>query len=201
MKPQLLIRELNSESLIAYYTELARAIYPIKIIIYNMPMYSGVNIDYEAVKVLAKLPNIVGIKDSAGTKAQIQDLHEACPDLDIYCGSASNYLNARQAGAIGGIMAFNNVGVDLMRGIDQLARTDLPKAEKLQADVAKVNKVITADYGVPGLKYMMAKDGYHSITVRYPLMPLTPEQKSKVSEAKNWLEIYRRNAKEVLREL
>ena len=62
----------------------------IPIILYNIPMRTGVNLTVDTVKRLAMIPNIVGIKDSSGNFDQILQYIEKTPeDFIVLSGNDS----------------------------------------------------------------------------------------------------------------
>ena len=54
----------NQEELYIHYREVAESV-GVKILLYNIPIFTGVNIEPETVAKLAEIPNIVGIKEEA----------------------------------------------------------------------------------------------------------------------------------------
>jgi 4-hydroxy-tetrahydrodipicolinate synthase len=54
----------NQEELYVHYRKVAEAV-GVKILLYNIPIFTGVNIEPETVAKLAEIPNIVGIKEEA----------------------------------------------------------------------------------------------------------------------------------------
>ena len=76
------------------------------ILLYNIPIFVGVNIEAETVSRLAEIPNIVGIKDEAGINpTQVTDFFLATKDVDpdfaIYNGDDVMLLPTIVQGAMG----------------------------------------------------------------------------------------------------
>ena len=74
--------------------------------LYNIPIFDGVNLEAETVRRLAALPNIVGIKDEAGINpTQVTDFFLATQDVDpdfaIYNGDDVMLLPTIVQGAMG----------------------------------------------------------------------------------------------------
>ncbi len=68
---------MDSPSLIAHFTAVADAS-PVPVILYNVPVNTGVDLPAAAVRALAPHPNIIGMKESGGDVAKIgQMIHEA----------------------------------------------------------------------------------------------------------------------------
>ncbi len=69
----------TQEGLYQHYKTLAESV-PIPIIPYNIPSRTGVNILPETVARLAKISNIVGIKEASGSLKQMNDVIRLCDD-------------------------------------------------------------------------------------------------------------------------
>lgn len=76
------------------------------IMLYNIPIFVGVNLEAETVRRLASIPNIIGIKDEAGINpTQVTDFFLATRDIDpdfaIYNGDDVMLLPTIVQGAMG----------------------------------------------------------------------------------------------------
>lgn len=77
-----------------------------KIMLYNIPIFVGVNLEAETVRRLAAIPNIIGVKDEAGINpTQVTDFFLATQDVDpdfaIYNGDDIMLLPTIIQGAMG----------------------------------------------------------------------------------------------------
>lgn len=76
------------------------------VLIYNIPYRTSVNLQNETLLALARLPNIVGVKDSAGSIAQSLDLLATRPDgFSVLTGEDALFFTMLANGADGGILA------------------------------------------------------------------------------------------------
>ena len=99
----------SQNELYAHYAKIAESV-SIPILLYNIPMRTGVNLVVDTVNRLAKLPNIVGIKDSSGNFDQILQYIEKTPDdFIVLSGNDSLALWTLQAGGKGGICGVANL--------------------------------------------------------------------------------------------
>ncbi|MEK4667959.1 4-hydroxy-tetrahydrodipicolinate synthase [Niallia sp. FSL R7-0271] len=89
------------------------------ILLYNIPARTGVNLEPETVSRLAKVPNIVGIKDSSGNFANIENYINATKDEDfsVFAGTDSLILQTLQAGGKGAVAATANMVPDVVVAI------------------------------------------------------------------------------------
>ncbi|MCS7463680.1 4-hydroxy-tetrahydrodipicolinate synthase [Paenibacillus doosanensis] len=100
----------SQEELIVHYTKIAEAV-KLPVILYNIPARTGVNLEPETAAVLAKIPNIIGIKDSSGNFANIEHYIRVTKDepFDVYAGTDSLILKTLLAGGAGAVAATGNM--------------------------------------------------------------------------------------------
>ena len=100
----------SQEELICHYKAVAAAV-KIPIVLYNIPKNTGINIAIETVAELAKVENIIGVKDSSGNIDNIEGYINASKDQEfaVLSGSDSLILKALKVGAKGAIAATANL--------------------------------------------------------------------------------------------
>jgi len=117
--------ENSQKGLIKHYTAIANAV-DMPILIYNMPARTGVNVEPATAHELAKIPNIVGIKDSSGNFDQMQlylePLRNGKLDVNfaVLSGNDSLILWNLMGGGAGGITGISNVLPETMVSIYKL---------------------------------------------------------------------------------
>ena len=80
------------------------------ILLYNVPQFTGVNLEPELVAKLSNHPNILGIKDSSGNIEQLSRIiNMSRQEFVVFVGSAPVFFPALCIGASGGILAAANV--------------------------------------------------------------------------------------------
>ena len=173
--------KMNDEALIKYYTVVADNT-EIPVLLYNVPKFTGVNLSAEVLGMLAKHPNIIGIKDSSGNVNQLgQYLNRVDSNFNILVGTAGALLGALTLGCKGGILALANIAPEKCVEIyGFVQKGKLKEARELQLRMIPVNNATTAVYGISGLKYAMDLLGYKGGETRLPLLPLKKEEKEKV---------------------
>lgn len=173
--------KMNDEALIKYYTAVADNT-EIPVLLYNVPKFTGVNLNAEALSILAKHPNIVGIKDSSGNVNQLgQYLNRVDSNFNILVGTAGALLGALTLECKGGILALANIAPEKCVEIYNLVQEGkIKEARELQLRMIPVNHATTAIYGISGLKYAMDLLGYKGGETRLPLLPLKKEEKNKI---------------------
>lgn len=111
---------INQEELYYHYSTIAAAV-DMPIVIYNIPMRTGVTVEPETIARLADIPNIVGVKDSSGRFELIQGYLAATKDKEfsVLSGNDALILDTLKSGGAGGITAISNILPEIMVSIYQ----------------------------------------------------------------------------------
>jgi 4-hydroxy-2-oxoglutarate aldolase len=147
------------------------------VLLYNVTMYTGVNLLPDAVAKLAVHPNIVGMKESGSDLVQIADYIARTPDeFTILAGSAATLFPALALGCDGAILALAALAPEACVEMVTLVReARVEDARALQARLMPLGRAIGAQHGVPGLKAAMDLLGYVGGPPRPPLRPVAPQ--------------------------
>jgi 4-hydroxy-2-oxoglutarate aldolase len=164
--------EMKHNVLIEHYFKVADAS-KIPLLIYNVPVFSGVDFLPETVIKLSEHSNIIGMKDSSSNVIKTSMILAEKPNFLIFCGTGGSLLPFLSIGAVGGIMALANfAGKPLMELYTAFQKNDIILAKQLQYMLVSINTAVTSKYGIPGLKYAMNKSGFKGGFPRRPLLPL-----------------------------
>lgn len=119
--------------LVQHYRAIAEST-PLPVLLYTNPGRTQVRLALDTVLELATVPNIVGLKDSAGILADTQALLAQRPEgFVVLMGRDTLILDALIAGAEGAIASTANVAPELVAGIyDAFAAGDLQLARVRQ---------------------------------------------------------------------
>jgi 4-hydroxy-2-oxoglutarate aldolase len=149
----------------------------IGILIYNVPQFTGINLDPEVVAKLSEHSNIIGIKDSSGNIGQLSEIiHLSKKGFAIFVGSAPVFFPALCVGAVGGILAVANVvPQECVRIQNLFNKGNMNEARALQGRLTPLAKAVTTKYGIGGLKMAMDLTGYFGGHPRPPLKRLGKE--------------------------
>ena len=159
----------DQATLEAYYRELAGDA-PLPIYLYSVPAYTGVRLEPDTVGRLASHPNVVGMKDSHASLPEfvrtkrriaeaISDAGGSAGEFDLMIGSGSVLAQALSAGGVGGVLALANLAPAATAEVYEIHEEDPERARELNEELVELNTAITADYGVPGLKWAMRERG------------------------------------------
>jgi dihydrodipicolinate synthase/N-acetylneuraminate lyase len=153
-------------TLAAYYRELADSV-EIPVYLYSVPVFTGTHLAPATIGDLAEHPNIAGLKDSSGDyEAAVRTLDRVPDSFDVLVGSASILAQALATGASGGVMALANLAPSPLSEV--AAESDPEYALARNRPLVELNRAITTEYGVPGLKYAMRQRGLPAGYARSP---------------------------------
>ena len=174
---------MTSDAFVRHYTAVADAS-PIPVLIYNVTMFTGVNILPDAVERLAAHPNIIGMKESNADLVHLAETIARTPDdFIVLSGSAATFYHALCAGADGGVLAISSVVPDLCVDMLDLVRAQRhAEALALQRRITPLGRLLGAMHGVAGFKYALDQIGYAGGSTRPPLGTVPPEGQQQIRE-------------------
>src|ERR671916_654359 len=170
--------KVGEEALFRHFATVAEAV-DIPVVIYNLPMLTGVDLSPSLVARIADgCANVVGIKDTvtvyAHTVGVLQEVKAERPDFSVLSGWEDLIFPALLAGADGSICAFANVAPELFVDLVKTARNgDLDRAAELHRRVLKLVTLGTySDPAIGAIKLAMNILGVPiSPAVRGPALP------------------------------
>ena len=168
--------QMTSDAFVRHFAEVADAS-PVPVLLYNVTLYTGVNLLPDAVERLAVHPNILGIKESGSDIGQIAEYVARTPDdFTVLAGSATTLVHALCAGCDGAILALASLAPAECVSMTMLVREKrLDEAAALQRRLMPLARSVGTTYGVPGLKAALELKGYAGGPPRPPLRPVSPE--------------------------
>lgn len=171
----------------------------IPMMLYNIPIFTGVNINAETVAKLSKIENIVAVKEEAelNPKQMTEFINITPEDFIIYCGDDTMILEAfSQGGAkrIGGIIsgASHIIGVQLRNMINMFLNGKVEEAAKIQQKYLPLFRAMGQNGRTNPcslLKEAMKMLGYHAGISRLPLTPGTEEEIAEIKRVMKQVEI------------
>jgi 4-hydroxy-2-oxoglutarate aldolase len=181
--PHYYTAKMTADSLVRHFQAIADAS-PIPILIYNVPAFTHVNMDANAVARAARHPQIVGIKDTSGNLVQLAETVRLVePEFQVLAGSAGFFLAGLAVGAAGGVLALANVAPVRAIEIYRLFKEGKwDEAAELQRRMIPVNTAVTGRFGIAGLKAALDMLGYYGGPVRSPLLDLADGERQALRE-------------------
>ncbi len=175
---------MTDTALLEHYRAVAAAS-PIPVILYQVPLrMSTLEFSSSLVADLAKIANVVGIKDSRGSLELVADWVDRTPDtFQVLVGSGAILYGGLEVGAVGGVLAVANLAPGPASAIHAAHRAgDSAEAGRMQELVAPVHVEIVAGMGVPGVKAGLDLLGLRGGDPRLPLRPLPDRDRDNVAE-------------------
>ena len=176
----------SQSGLIEHYKAVA-AISDLPLIMYNVPGRTGMKISVDTVVELAKVPNIVAMKDATDDIAYAMEVLTRTKDMDfdLYSGCDDNILPFIAAGGKGVISVLSNLYPRETEMFAQAAlKGDLELARKMAYDLNDVSKYLFIDVNPIMPKAALKHMGViESDMLRQPLIPTTEENKKLLFDA------------------
>lgn len=165
--------QMTSDVFVRHYSDVADRS-PVPVFLYNVTIYTGVNLLPDAVATLSQHPNIVGMKESGNDMAQFAEyLTRSRQGFVVLAGAASTYYSALTLGAHGAILALAGAAPELCVKIFELVTAErFADARQLQRRLMPLAKSVGGTYGVAGLKAALDLLGYAGGAPRPPLQPI-----------------------------
>jgi 4-hydroxy-2-oxoglutarate aldolase len=164
--------QMTTDAFVHHYTAVAEES-PVPVLLYNVTIYTGVNLLPDAVATLSRHPNIVGIKETNSDVAQLGEfLARADEGFTVLAGSGATYYSALTLGAHGAILAVAGLAPQLCVDIFNAVREGrFEAARQMHRRLAPLAKSVGSQFGVPGLKAALDLCGLHGGPPRPPLLP------------------------------
>lgn len=174
----------NQEGIYQHFKAICESV-DIPIFIYNIPGRSVVDITDETIGRIAKLPNVVGLKDATGDLSRVTSVRKYVDnDFILLSGEDGTAVAFNAQGGVGVISVTSNVAPALVsqcqeahqQGNDALA---LALHEKLMP----LHAAMFCDSSPAPAKYALSLLGKVKNELRLPLIPLLPEKQPIVHRA------------------
>jgi 4-hydroxy-tetrahydrodipicolinate synthase len=164
----------TQEGLYLHHRKVAEAV-PVPQILYNVPGRTAVDMQAETVQRLAKIPNIVGIKEATGNLDRARDILKRCgSSFDLYSGDDATALDCILLGARGDISVTANVAPRLMHEMCKLAREGKEKeARAINDRLMALHKNLFVEANPIPVKWALREMGMIESGIRLPLTPLS----------------------------
>ena len=174
----------SQEGMYQHFKAIAEAT-SIPMIVYNVPGRTVVNMSNETILRLAKLPNIVGVKEASGDVARDISLINSVPEgFAVYSGDDPTGLPFMLCGGHGVISVAANVAPKLFAQMCRAAiNGDIAQAKKLNEQLIPIYDVMFCEPSPAAPKWAVAQLGLCEEYVRLPIVSLTAASHEKVQAA------------------
>ena len=166
----------TQKGLILHYTAIAESI-NIPIILYNVPGRTGCNLAPKTVAELAKVKNIVAVKEASGNLSQVAEIAALVgPDFDIYSGNDDQILPVLSLGGKGVISVLSNVAPKETHDmVAKFMEGDVQGAIKLQLDAIELISALFCEVNPIPVKTALNLMGYEVGACKLPLCDMEPK--------------------------
>lgn len=150
------------------------------VVLYNIPGRTAVNMLPETIAALARIPNIVAIKEAAGSIEQVMQIRGAC-ELAILSGDDAMTYPMMALGAAGVISVAANVVPRQIADLCRLALDgDWSGARAVHEGLGKLFKALFLETNPIPVKTALSLMGRCRPEFRLPMCPMAPENEEKL---------------------
>ncbi len=174
----------SQAGLYAHYAALNDAV-QLPLVVYNVPSRTAGDISNETLARLAKLPNIVGVKDATGDLVRASLMRLTCgEDFVMLSGDDPTALGYIAHGGHGCISVTSNVAPQAcVAFMDAALAADFAMALSWQDRLVRLHKALFADASPSPTKFALSELGLCTPDVRLPITPCAEATRPLVREA------------------
>lgn len=173
----------TQKGLVAHFTAIANSV-KIPVILYNVPSRTGVNISIPALKELAKVENIVAIKEASGNISYTAQVAAEVPELYIYSGNDDMIIPVMSLGGKGVISVLANVMPKETHDMCQAYLDgDNEKATKMQLEYLDLVNALFIEVNPIPVKTALRLMGKEVGNLRLPLVDMADDTLAKLKES------------------
>ena len=176
----------SNEGILRHFEEVSKVGIPI--VAYNIQGRTGKNIETSTLAKIARLPNVVGVKEASGNINQMMDviaeIKSRRPDFSVMSGDDALTLPLIAAGGDGAFSVVSNYSPDLVAQMTHAALDgDFETARKIHYRLLPFFKAAFVDGNPTSIKYAMSVKGLCKPCVRLPLVQVTESAKNTIKNA------------------
>jgi 4-hydroxy-tetrahydrodipicolinate synthase len=165
----------TKEGQIAHYRAVAEKV-DLPIMLYNVPSRTGTNIEPQTVAEMSRIPNIVSIKEAAGSLDQVSSIRSLC-NINILSGDDSLTLPMMAVGASGVVSVAANVVPDKVAALcDEWDAGNVAAAQAIHYELIPLIKALFIQTNPLPVKAVLAHMGMIKNVLRLPLTPLPADK-------------------------
>ncbi len=174
----------SQDGLVAHYAAINDAV-DIPIVVYNVPSRTMVDISVETVARIAKLANVVAIKDASGDIGRVARHRALCGTKFVQLsGDDPNAIGFNASGGVGCISVTANVAPKLCAQMQEAAAQGAFEAARAIDDkLAALHKVLFVEPSPAPAKYAVSLLGKCEEGVRLPLLACSEGAKTQIRAA------------------
>lgn len=165
----------TQEGMVAHFTAIAEKT-RMPVVLYNIPGRTGVNMTPETIARLAKVKNIIAIKEAAGSLTQVSEIYRLTGGrFTILSGDDGLFLPMMSVGAVGVISVFSNIMPKELKALYKafMVEKNAAKAIKLHTKYMPLFQNLFIETNPIPIKEAMYRMGMIAREYRLPLCPIS----------------------------
>ena len=174
----------TQRGLVLHHQAIAEAV-SIPQILYNVPGRTACDMQADTVAELARVSNIVGIKEATGSMERLADIQrQVGDDFDLLTGDDSTTCDFILNGGHGAISVTANVVPAKMARMCELAaagQTD--EARGADAEIAELHRLLFIESNPIPAKWAVAQMGFGGVNLRLPMTVLDEQYQEPLRQA------------------
>jgi 4-hydroxy-tetrahydrodipicolinate synthase len=174
----------TQKGLILHHQAIADAV-DIPQILYNVPGRTACDMQADTVAELAKVRNIVGIKEATGSMERLADIkRQVSADFALLTGDDSTTCEFVLQGGHGAISVTANVVPSKMAKMCQLAlEGKADEARAVDAEIADLHRLLFIESNPIPVKWAVSQMGYGELNLRLPMTVLDERHQQPLRQA------------------
>jgi 4-hydroxy-tetrahydrodipicolinate synthase len=165
----------TQEGMVSHFAAIARET-GLPVVLYNIPGRTGVNMTPETIARLAKVKNIIAIKEAAGSVTQVSEIYRLTQGkFTILSGDDGLFLPMMSVGAVGVISVFSNILPKELKALYKafMVEKNIAKAIKLHTKYMPLFQNLFIETNPIPIKEAMYRMGMIAREYRLPLCPIS----------------------------
>ncbi|HKJ51419.1 MAG TPA: 4-hydroxy-tetrahydrodipicolinate synthase [Gammaproteobacteria bacterium] len=174
----------TQKGLVLHHKAIAEAV-DIPQLLYNVPGRTACDMQADTVAELAKVGNIVGIKEATGSMERLADIkRQVSADFDLLTGDDSSTCEFILNGGHGAISVTANVVPAKMARMCRLALDgQSEKARAADAEIADLHRLLFVESNPIPVKWAVAQMGFGDLNLRLPMTVLDEKHQAPLKNA------------------
>lgn len=174
----------TQKGLVKYYTDMA-GVSDLPVIMYSVAGRTGLNIAPSTVEKLAKIDNIVAIKEASGNISQVAEIaHRTQGDIDIYSGNDDQIVPLLSLGGKGVISVLSNIAPKYTHDmVMSYLNGDTKKATEMQLNCLGLVKALFCEVNPIPVKAALNMMGFNAGGYRAPLIEMEEDNRLMLEKA------------------
>jgi 4-hydroxy-tetrahydrodipicolinate synthase len=174
----------TQEGLYQHFKAISEAV-DLPLLIYNIPIRTAVDMSIATMARLARLPNIVGVKDATNDLARPLRTRQAIgPEFCMLSGEDVTALAFNAQGGVGCISVTANIAPRACADMqDAWAKGDVARATRINDRLAALHDALFCETSPAPVKYGVSLLGKSTPEVRLPLVPASPDAQDRMRQA------------------